>query len=141
MSRSVAAKLKAIVRKNYQDRCAYCQSEERLVAVTFEIEHILPIAAGGESVRENLCLSCPMCNRYKGSRQEAADPETGSIHTLFHPRRDSWATHFAWDVPCLRLIGLTPCGRATVGALRCNRDLAVRVRGHWIELGLHPPKR
>lgn len=55
--------------------CAYCHSAESLMGVTFEIEHILPISAGGVTEFDNLCLSCPTCNRHKSNRLVAMIPK------------------------------------------------------------------
>ena len=33
---------------------------------------------------------------------------------LFDPRRQRWSEHFAWSDDGTRVIGRTPCGRATV---------------------------
>jgi len=48
-----------------QGRCAYCLSPEQLMGVTFEIDHVIPRSAGGPTQLDNLCLSCPTCNRHK----------------------------------------------------------------------------
>jgi len=37
------------------------------------------------------------------------------------------------------IIGLTPCGRATISALKLNSNLAVTVRKNWVTAGWHPP--
>jgi hypothetical protein len=41
----------------------------------------------------------------------------------------------------LRVVGLTPVGRATVAALHLSDDPDVlEVRSYWVIAGLHPPK-
>ena len=65
--------------------CAYCRSAEALLGVTFEIDHIVPLSTGGGTSADNLCLSCPTCNRQKGIRQTALDPLSGEETPLFHP--------------------------------------------------------
>jgi len=41
----------------------------------------------------------------------------------------------------LRIIGLTPIGRATVDALHLSDDPdALTVRSYWILAGWHPPR-
>jgi hypothetical protein len=47
------------------------------------------------AARDNLCLCCPTCNRYKAARTRAAEPMTGEPTSLFHPTRDVWEDHFA----------------------------------------------
>jgi hypothetical protein len=111
-----------------ENRCAYCQTPEELTVTTFEIDHIVPVSAGGETALDNLCLACPACNRYKAARQSAPDPEIGQIVPLYHPRRQEWSAHFAWSKDTTQILGLTPTGQATVAALRMNRPRMVRLR-------------
>ena len=47
-----------------------------------EIEHVIPVARGGTSDEMNLWLSCPLCNRAKGDRVAATDPETGAVEVV-----------------------------------------------------------
>jgi 5-methylcytosine-specific restriction endonuclease McrA len=56
----------------------------------FHLDHIIPLAAGGATEFENLCLSCPFCNEFKAGRWRARDPRTGRQVRLFNPRRDHW---------------------------------------------------
>ena len=139
MSTYVPAALRRRVREHFRGLCAYCLSAERLTVVTFEIEHITPQVAGGETHFENLCLAYPSCNRHKATRQRAIDPETGQEVALYHPQRDVWGEHFVWLEEGAVLEGLTPEGRATIHALEMNRAQLVRVRRLWIKLGEHPP--
>lgn len=74
----------------FQGRCAYCQSPQALMGVTFEVDHIVPEKAGGPTVSQNLALACPLCNAAKGARQRGRDPESGRAGALFHPRRQAW---------------------------------------------------
>jgi hypothetical protein len=52
---------------------------------------------------------------------------------LFHPRRDRWSEHFAWND--LVLVGLTPIGRATVELLAMNAWQRVELRDNLQSLG------
>lgn len=105
----------------------------------FEIEHIVPLSAGGETEEGNLCLACPRCNRYKGMRVEAIDHETGLTSPFFNPREDGWSEHFAWSADGLYIMGLTSIGRATIDALQMNNPFLLRARQLWIASGWHPP--
>lgn len=87
MGAVIPAGLRAQVRSLDQERCAYCQSPEELTVTPFEVDHIVPVSAEGETTLDNLCLACPTCNRYKATRQSAPDPETGQDAPLYHPRR------------------------------------------------------
>lgn len=77
MSLYIAAELRRRVRKHFADCCAYCRTAEWLTVVTFEIEHIVPISAGGSTEFDNLCFAYPMCNRHKADRTAGLDPTTG----------------------------------------------------------------
>jgi hypothetical protein len=128
------------VREAAGRRCGYCLSPQRLVMARLEVEHIIPRARGGTDEESNLWLSCPLCNRAKSDRISATDPNTGDEVSLFHPRRQRWADHFRWSDDGLRILGLTPTGRATVAALHLDSDPdALLVRSYGILAGWHPP--
>ncbi len=59
--------------------------------------------------------------------------------SLYHPRKDRWREHFSWNGDFTRIIGLTPTGRATVDALRMNREGVVNLRGLLLAMKEHPP--
>jgi hypothetical protein len=139
MSAYVPVALKQRVRERFANCCAYCRTAEELTVAIFEIEHIIPQSAGGETVFENLCLACPTCNRYKADLTSAADPVTQTEVPLFHPQQQRWLDHFAWDDGATQIIGLTPAGRATIGLLRMNRPQLIRVRRMWVAMQEHPP--
>lgn len=103
------------------------------------VEHIIPLAAGGNSDEENLWLACPLCNGFKGSQIHAVDPETGEIAPLFNPRRQNWHDHFEWRADGVEIQGVTPTGRATVGALKLNNEILTQARRRWVLAGWHPP--
>jgi 5-methylcytosine-specific restriction endonuclease McrA len=105
-----------------------------------EVEHIVPVSRGGTSDEQNLWLCCPLCNKAKGDRTVATDPETGQIVPLFNPRAQSWSEHFAWSSDGLRVLGKTATGRATVALLNLDSDPdAILVRSYWVQAGWHPP--
>jgi hypothetical protein len=140
MSAYISVELQRQIRDRFANCCAYCRTAEALTVTTFEFEHITPRSAGGESMLENLCLSCPSCNRYKAQRQTASDPLTEEMVSLFHPQLQAWTDHFAWSEDATETIGLTPIGRATIAALKMNRPQMIRVRRMWVKMGEHPPK-
>lgn len=139
MSAYVPAALRRQIRARFANRCAYCQTDESLTVAIFEIEHIMPRSAGGETVFENLCLACPTCNRYKAHRQTTVAPLLGQTVALFHPQLQQWADHFAWNEEGTEIIGLTPTGQATIEVLRMNRPQVIRLRRMWAKMGEHPP--
>jgi hypothetical protein len=138
MSTTISAELRSQVHHRDENRCAYCQTPEHFTVTTFEVDHIVPASAGGETVLDNLCLACPACNRHKGARQSAPDPETGQLVSLYHPRQETWSSHFKWSEDQTQIVGLTPTGRATVEALHMNRPQMVRLRGIWKKMGYWP---
>jgi hypothetical protein len=139
MSAYISVNLQRQIRARFSDCCAYCLTAESLTATTFEFEHIIPRSAGGESILENLCLSCPNCNRYKTNRQNIIDPVTGEIIRLFHPQLQVWKEHFNWNEDASEIVGITDIGRVTIAALKMNRPQLVRVRKLWVKLAEHPP--
>ena len=119
-----------------QGHCAYCLSPEQMMGVAFEIDHVIPRSAGGRTQLDNLCSSCPTYNRHKAKRLTARDPLSRRLVTLFHPKQDLWSHHFAWSADGVQIIGLTPTGRATVEALRCNRPAMILLRRYWRATGV-----
>jgi hypothetical protein len=59
---------------------------------------------------------------------------------LYNPREQRWDEHFSWSEDYLRITGLTPIGRATVEALRLNREGLVNMRRILYAVGEHPPQ-
>ena len=134
----ISLELRTFVRQRAGYRCEYCQTHERISGIAGEIDHIVPVKLGGESVPENLCLACSACNGRKWAKTEGPDPQTGEPVALYNPRQQSWNEHFTWDADGRYLIGLTVCGRATIDALQMNHELIVTARGIWAQVGMHP---
>jgi hypothetical protein len=119
--------LRSLVCRQAGDVCEYCrlpQAASRFVR--FHVEHIVARQHGGATEAANLALSCSFCNFHKGPNIASLDPETGQLVPLFHPRRDGWTDHFAWEGTTI--IGKTPIGRATVQLLAMNDWERVEVR-------------
>lgn len=140
MSGYVPADLRRQVRDFFSNCCAYCQTVEALTVTTFEVEHILPRSAGGQTIFLNLCLACSTCNRCKANRTTSLDPQTQTEVPLYRPHHDVWSTHFSWNDDATMLIAATSTGRATIDALRMNRPQLIRLRRMWVQMGEHPPK-
>ena len=119
-------------------RCSYCRSPE-IVGIPMLIDHIVPLAAGGSSELDNLCLACYRCNEFKWARQESRDPLTGESVPIFRPRIQIWGEHFTWNRDRLKIMGMSACGRATVEILRLNDLRLIQARRIWLLIGLHPP--
>ncbi len=137
---SIPATLRHTIAKRDRNRCAYCLTTEENCGLRMHVDHIIPETAGGPTAADNLCLACFSCNVHKGAQQTGTDPLTGETVSLFHPLRQRWRDHFAWDESNTRIVGLTPCGRATVIALQLNNPTVVRARRRWVSAGWHPPE-
>ena len=119
-------------------RCEYCHAPAVVFNFAFEVEHIIPVSAGGADDEANLALACRSCNVHKGSRLTAPDPDTGTGAPLFHPREQTWADHFVLDFDAGAVRGRTPTGRATAEALRMNDPVQLVARQLWMQLRLYP---
>jgi len=134
-------KLQLLVRERARGCCEYCFCQEAYATERFSIEHIIPLIAEGHSVENNLALACQGCNSSKYDKTLASDPATGQVAPLYHPRRHDWQQHFSWNSDCTLLIGLTPTGRATIEALRLNREGVINLRRMLSLVGKHPPQQ
>ena len=119
-------------------RCEYCRAPQEAFNFGFEVEHIYPHSAGGDNSDSNLALSCASCNGFKSDAVAGRDDAEAELVPLFHPRRDLWEQHFAFDPELTHVIGLSAVGRATVTRLKMNSLFQVRARLHWISMGLYP---
>lgn len=95
MSTYIPVDLQRRVRSPFAECCAYCQTAESLTVAIFEIEHITPRSAQGETIFENLCLACPTCNRFKSNRQTAIYPIDQETVSLFHPQQQHWQEKYS----------------------------------------------
>ena len=109
--------------------------------VSMVVDHIVPVSAAGETVAENLCLSCVSCNSFKLNFQTGFDTESQRESRLYHPRGDSWEEHFRWSDDSSEIIGLTAIGRATVNRLKMNQPRMLIARREWKKSGNHPPAK
>ena len=140
MSRSYIPKaLRAKVGARARYRCGYCLSQEAVVGMPMELDHLIPEALGGRTVEGNLWLACSLCNDAKGCRIAALDPVSGEVVRLFNPRDQVWSDHFRWSEAGDHILCSTPTGRATVLALNLNRPTLVQARQAWVAVGWHPP--
>lgn len=121
-------------------RCAYCFTLQANSGQRMVPDHIIPMSKGGETAFANLCFSCRLCNEFKGSCTAWADPLTGEVVPLYHPRQQKWSDHFAWDGSGAIVIGVTAVGRATVVRLQMNHEVIIPARRKWVSAGWHPPR-
>ncbi len=136
----ITAKQRQKVAKAAQYRCGYCLTQEVVIGMPLEVEHLIPLAKGGSSHDTNLWLACVFCNRYKGQQTEGLDEISGEEVPLFNPRTQRWYEHFAWEEGGVYIRGITAVGRVTTELLRLNNPYVVRSRHLWISWGWHPPQ-
>lgn len=137
--RGVAARQKEALANQAGRCCEYCRAPARYSVSSFSVEHIVPRARGGTATPDNLAYSCQGCNNFKYTKTSAIDPVSNVEVSLFHPRRQQWSEHFAWNEDTTLVIGVTATGRATVDALRLNRDELLNLRRVLFINGEHPP--
>jgi len=135
----VSQKLRDFITQRANYRCEYCRSPMWLTGIAHEIGHIIPKINHGPTNKDNLCLTCLSCKGYKQAKIKAIDPKTKQTISLFQPRQQNWFTHFRWSNDGTHVIGLTPCGRATVEGLNLNNPPTITARTIWVSLGYHPP--
>lgn len=135
----LSARQKTAVAQRASWCCEYCRSQELFSPDPFVAEHIKPRFREGTDDLSNLAFACQGCNGHKHTSTEAADPLSGRLVPLFHPRLNTWAQHFTWSLDFTRVIGVTPTGRATVEKLRLNRPGLVNLRRVLRAQNEHPP--
>ena len=140
MSKFVRISIRRKTKDRAQGLCEYCLCPESYSTSTFECEHIQPSSLDGTSDINNLAWACGGCNRIKSNRTSVKDIKSGRMVALYNPRQDVWEDHFKWSHNWLELIGLTPCGRATIEWLQLNRPGVKNMRSVLILVGKHPPR-
>ena len=131
----ITPSLRQLVAKRAMYRCEYCDLSQAGQEATFHIDHVIPIAANGQTKADNLALACVSCSFRKAAKQNAFDKETNQNVSLYNPREQSWHEHFKWRGPFLE--GLTATGRATIDALDMNRPLILAIRQEEMFLERH----
>ena len=110
------------VRKRVADRadfcCKYCQISQENAFFTFQIDHIISLKHGGETVENNLAHSCFPCNNNKGSDIGTVLLPDITFVRLFNPRNDNWQEHFR--IMNGVFYSDTDIGKATIKLLKLN---------------------
>jgi hypothetical protein len=119
--------LDSAVRRRADSRCEYCLVPASADNLPFQIDHIIAKKHAGETVLDNLALSCFQCNVYKGPNIATIDRESNELTRLFNPRRDVWREHFSLLSDGV-IVGKTAVGRGTVLVLNMNELGAVQLR-------------
>lgn len=72
--KSLSKKIRFEIFKRDVFTCQYCGSKPP--SVVLEVDHITPVALGGDNSEDNLITSCFDCNRGKGARSLELSPDT-----------------------------------------------------------------
>ena len=133
----ISAALRRQVFERAHGCCEYCRTAQEDRAIDFVIDHIIAEKHDGETVADNLCLSCYWCNSYNGSDLSSVDWAAGKqIVPLFNPREQKWNDHF--ELEGVRLKPLTAPGRVTIFLLRLNTVERIEERELLISLNTYP---
>jgi len=133
----VSAALRRFVTQRAEEQCEYCRFPQTASLFAFEMEHIIAEKHDGMTEAENLALSCPYCNRFKGTDLGSIDPKTKQLTPFFHPRLQQWSDHFQLDGGTI--VPLTPEGRVTAKILQFNLPERILEREQLIASGEYPP--
>lgn len=74
---SISSKLRQLIIERAQSKCEYCLIHQDFSIYSHEVDHIIAIKHGGQTVADNLALSCLACNRHKGSDFATIDVRNG----------------------------------------------------------------
>jgi hypothetical protein len=132
----IPASLHRLVVERAQNCCEYCLIPQEIVLAKHQVDHIIAEKHGGETVSENLGLSCTLCNQAKGSDIASIDPETVDIERLYHPRRHRWSEHFRVLEESGMIEPLTGIGRVTIDLLQMNRVEYLVARSILLQAGI-----
>ncbi|MEO6038274.1 MAG: HNH endonuclease signature motif containing protein [Saprospiraceae bacterium] len=118
MSRYISDKLRREVATRAVSRCEYCGLDEDVAFFDFQVDHIISLKHGGETVSNNLSWACYSCNLYKGSDIGTVLLPEKTFIRLFDPRNDRWKDHFEIFNGVIQ--AKTLIGEATIKVLRMN---------------------
>lgn len=139
MKGHINASLRREVIERAGNCCEYCRISQADQFFTFEIDHIIAEKHRGPTHSNNLCLSCPDCNAFKGSDISSIDWDGDQRLTpLFNPRNQAWADHFRVDWATGVIDPLTPEGRVTIFLLHLNDAERATDRKLLIDAALYP---
>ena len=96
-------------------RCEYCHAPEAVFNLPLEVEHIVPVARGGEDTAANWALACLPAISIRPRMSVALTPRVRLVRlwsVSLHPRADRWDDHFHVAPESGELVGRTPIGQA-----------------------------
>ncbi len=118
MSTYIPDRLRLLVAQRAAHQCEYCKIKEDDSFLTFQVDHIISIKHGGDTIESNLAWSCFAYNNNKGSDIGTVLLPSVEFIRLFNPRSDSWDVHFE-AVDCV-LYAKSKVGEATIKVLKLN---------------------
>ncbi|HKX32825.1 MAG TPA: HNH endonuclease [Blastocatellia bacterium] len=128
--------LRQAVFERVKGRCEYCLIHEDDRPEAHQVDHVIALKHGGQTIIQNLALACAVCNNNKGSDLATLDLTTEALIPLFNPRKQSWSDHF--EVSGAQIVGVTVIGMATIRLLRMNDPDRVLLRQVLRDAGLYP---
>jgi hypothetical protein len=114
----IAERIRKYVFKRALFMCEYCHLKEDDAYYSHQIEHIISLKHGGETILSNLALACSYCNNFKGSDLATMLLPDKTLIRLFHPRDDKWDEHF--EVNDCVFFPKSKVGEATIKVLKMN---------------------
>ena len=136
MSRYIPESLRLAVRQRANNCCECCRLHQDDFFFPFEIDHILSMRHGGQTILINLALSCSICNRNKAADIGTYLDGNRRFIRLFNPRIDLWEAHF--DVNHGEVLALSSIGRATIKLLDINNPDRIILRQVLMTAGRYP---
>lgn len=136
MTSYVPVDLRRWVESRARGACEYCLIDESNTFLGCQVDHVISEKHGGETVSENLCIACTVCNRAKGS-DIASLIGNGTLVRLFNPRVDRWSDHFRLEEDTI--VPLTQIGEVTATLLNFNDLERILERAELISKGRYPP--
>ncbi len=137
MTTHIPAAVRQAIRQRARLSCEYCRIPEAATFVGCQVDHVIAEKHGGQTVLDNLALSCVFCNRFKGTDIASLDA-SGRIVRLYNPRADLWSDHF--EVTGVIIQPRSSIAEATVALLRMNipdrlleRELISEACGLWFD--------
>lgn len=138
MSRFIPDKLRLLVAERARFSCEYCLVQQEDLIFSCQVDHIISLKHGGETVAENLAHSCLPCNVNKGSDVGTIVRPGGRFTRFFNPRKDKWADHFTLSEGII--LPKTRIGEATVRIFQFNAPERVLRRQLLMAAGRYPGK-
>lgn len=91
----VSVQLTSEVLTDAGHRCGYCRTDERLTGSALTIEHIIPVAVGGLTERDNLCDHAVSVTSVRERRYERLTRTLVKLSLCTIPVRNSGLSIFA----------------------------------------------